>query len=148
MGSAADNEKKCPVMPVIKLLRQEFPKLLVGCDVCLCAWTAHGHCGIASTEFKDQIDNEATVQRLAEIAVAYAKIGCQIIAPSDMMDGRILAIKNALFKKKLGSQVRSMLRIYCNAESTLLRITIVLLGCCVILLHKICFMYIRSVSKS
>jgi len=89
----------------VKFLRKIFPQLLVACDVCLCTWTSHGHCGIIPNPLDGKIDNEKSIKRIAEIAVCYAKAGCQIIAPSDMMDGRILAIKNALKAANLHSQV-------------------------------------------
>ena len=70
-GSSAD----CPTGPVIKaiqLFRKEFPSVLVACDVCLCAYTSHGHCGILT---KDGLDNTASIARLAEVSVAFAKAG-------------------------------------------------------------------------
>lgn len=94
-------------MPVIQLIRKAFPNLLVACDVCLCTWTNHGHCGIIPQDANGQIDNAASIKRLAQIAVAFARAGCQVIAPSDMMDGRVLAIKTALKEANLGRQVHN-----------------------------------------
>lgn len=91
------------MIPAVQMIRKTFPDLLVACDVCLCTWTSHGHCGIIRD---GQLDNEASIKRLAEIAVAFAKAGCQVIAPSDMMDGRVLAIKGALKGAGLGRLVR------------------------------------------
>ncbi|PVD22240.1 hypothetical protein C0Q70_18048 [Pomacea canaliculata] len=104
-GSAADDEDG-PVIKSVKKLHEWFPGLLIACDVCLCPYTDHGHCGILREN--GTIDNEASIQRLAEVAVAYAKAGCQVIAPSDMMDGRIGAIKKALFKNDMGNTVSVM----------------------------------------
>ncbi|KAK7502576.1 hypothetical protein BaRGS_00006151 [Batillaria attramentaria] len=104
-GSAADDESG-PVIQAVKKLRALFPGLLIACDVCLCPYTSHGHCGV----FRENgtLDNEASIERLAEVAVAYAKAGCQVIAPSDMMDGRIGAIKKGLFKNDMPNTVSVM----------------------------------------
>ncbi|KAI9144220.1 MGC84775 protein-like protein [Paraphysoderma sedebokerense] len=83
-----------PVIQAIKVLRKEYPDLLIACDVCLCAYTDHGHCGILGED--GQINNTKSIARLAEVSVSYAAAGAQIIAPSDMMDNRIHAIKQAL----------------------------------------------------
>lgn len=101
-GSIADNSKN-PVYSAIKLLKDRYPNLLIACDVCLCGYTDHGHCGILDSSGK--IDNSASIKRIAEVAVGYATAGCQVIAPSDMMDGRIKAIKCALNEAGLGSTV-------------------------------------------
>uniref|UniRef100_A0A1B6LQK7 porphobilinogen synthase n=1 Tax=Graphocephala atropunctata TaxID=36148 RepID=A0A1B6LQK7_9HEMI len=92
-GNCADS-KDNPVIKVIPLLRSSFPELVIACDVCLCPYTIHGHCGILRDD--GTINNELSIKRIAEIAVSYAKAGCHIVAPSDMMDGRVLAIKNGL----------------------------------------------------
>lgn len=70
--------------------------MLVITDLCLCAYTYHGHCGIIHSDTDITIDNTASIKRLAEVAVKYAAAGAQVIAPSDMMDGRIGAIKAGL----------------------------------------------------
>uniref|UniRef100_A0A182SJR4 Delta-aminolevulinic acid dehydratase n=1 Tax=Anopheles maculatus TaxID=74869 RepID=A0A182SJR4_9DIPT len=93
IGSGAD----CATNPVIRALpqlRTAFPELLIACDVCLCPYTDHGHCGVLALD--GVIDNEPSIKRIAEIAVAYAKAGAHIVAPSDMMDNRIYAIKQLL----------------------------------------------------
>lgn len=100
-GSGADS-KENPVVRGLPLIRKWFPGLLVCCDVCLCPYTDHGHCGVIIGE---DIDNEASIQRIAEISLAYAKAGAHIVAPSDMMDNRILAIKNTLLENKLEKKV-------------------------------------------
>ena len=104
MGSMADHMYN-PVMKVIKLLKQRFPRLLIVCDVCLCPYTSHGHCGILNA---NGIDNAASIARLAEIACSYAQAGADIVAPSDMMDGRVGAIKQALYKRGLHPRVSVM----------------------------------------
>eukprot|EP00127_Corallochytrium_limacisporum_P004021 Clim_evm70s156 gene=Clim_evmTU70s156 len=91
-SSAGQNEGL--VVPAIKAIVKAYPDLFISCDVCLCAYTDHGHCGIF--QFDGSIDNPASIHRLAEISLAYAKAGAHMVAPSDMMDGRILAIKDAL----------------------------------------------------
>lgn len=92
-GTTAD----CATNPVIRALPQlkaAFPQLLIACDVCLCPYTDHGHCGVLTSD--GIIDNEPSIKRIAEIALAYARAGANIVAPSDMMDNRIAAIKQTL----------------------------------------------------
>jgi porphobilinogen synthase len=101
-GSSAD-APNTPVIQAIQKLRTAFPDLLIICDLCLCAYTDHGHCGILYDD--GTINNEASISRLAEVAVAYAKAGCQVIAPSDMMDGRVGAIKQSLKVAGLGGSI-------------------------------------------
>ena len=81
----------------LRALKQSANKLVLIADVCLCEYTSHGHCGIV-TESKGtfEIDNDATLKLLARAAVSYAKAGADIVAPSDMMDGRVAAIRTAL----------------------------------------------------
>lgn len=100
-GSGADS-KENPVVRGLPLIRKWFPDLLLCCDVCLCPYTDHGHCGVIIGE---DIDNEASIQRIAEISLVYAKAGAHIVAPSDMMDNRILVIKNILLENKLEKKV-------------------------------------------
>jgi len=64
-------------------------------DVCLCSHTAHGHCGVLNDSW-DHVENDATVDELARAAVTYAAAGADCVAPSDMMDGRVAAIRAAL----------------------------------------------------
>ncbi|KAK9498750.1 hypothetical protein O3M35_003316 [Rhynocoris fuscipes] len=92
-GNNADSAAN-PVVKALPLLRKTFPELVIACDVCLCPYTSHGHCGILNT--KGLIDNEKSIKRLGEVALAYSKAGCHIVAPSDMMDGRIGEIKRVL----------------------------------------------------
>ena len=77
----------------IRLIRQSYPELLVIADVCLCEYTSHGHCGLICD---GEILNDETLPLLSKAAVSLAKAGADIIAPSDMMDGRVAAIRTAL----------------------------------------------------
>ncbi|KAJ2226666.1 Aminolevulinate dehydratase [Coemansia sp. RSA 485] len=104
-GTAADDPNG-PVILAIKLLKSKFPDLLVSCDVCLCEYTSHGHCGHLNSDHT--INNEASVKRLAEVAVNYAKAGADNVAPSDMMDGRMRAIKQGLLEAGLSHRVSLM----------------------------------------
>eukprot|EP00062_Callorhinchus_milii_P014823 gi/632964411/ref/XP_007898386.1/ PREDICTED: delta-aminolevulinic acid dehydratase isoform X1 [Callorhinchus milii] len=104
-GSAADSEDT-PTILAIKTLRNKFPGLVIACDVCLCPYTSHGHCGILRED--GTLNNEASCQRLSEVTLAYAKAGCHIVAPSDMMDGRVGAMKQALISNDMGNKVSLM----------------------------------------
>ncbi|KAF1803890.1 hypothetical protein V8B55DRAFT_1509494 [Mucor lusitanicus] len=92
-GTRADDPEG-PTILAIQLLRKHFPDLFVACDVCLCEYTSHGHCGVLRED--GTLNNDLSIQRIAEVAVNYAKAGAQCVAPSDMMDGRIRAIKEGL----------------------------------------------------
>ena len=78
----------------LRALKREFPELVTIADVCLCEYTDHGHCGVLNAS--DSVDNDATLELLAQAAVSYARAGVDVVAPSDMMDGRVLAIRDAL----------------------------------------------------
>ena len=85
------------VPKAVRALKKEVPELLIICDVCLCEYMSHGHCGIVRKSGREfQIDNDATLNLLAKSALAYAEAGADIVAPSDMMDGRVAAIRAAL----------------------------------------------------
>ena len=77
----------------IRAVKAEAPELLLWADVCLCEYTDHGHCGVIR---ENRVDNDRTLPLLARAAVVYAAAGADIVAPSDMMDGRVLAIRKAL----------------------------------------------------
>lgn len=77
----------------IKYIKKKYPSLIVIADVCLCEYTSHGHCGVVGD---GKILNDETLPLLSKMAVSLAKSGADIIAPSDMMDGRVAAIRNAL----------------------------------------------------
>jgi porphobilinogen synthase len=79
----------------IKAIKAKYPDLIVIPDVCLCEYTSHGHCGIVH---KGDVLNDETVELLVKESVSYAKAGADIIAPSDMMDGRVFHIRQALDK--------------------------------------------------
>ncbi len=81
------------VQEAVRVLKREFPELLVITDVCLCEYTSHGHCGVLAGE---EVDNDASLPLLARMAVSHAAAGADIVAPSDMMDGRVGAIRAAL----------------------------------------------------
>jgi porphobilinogen synthase len=90
------------VILAIKKLRQLFPSLYVAADVCLCEYTSHGHCGYLHED--RTINTGPSVQRIAEVALNYARAGAHCVAPSDMMDGRVLAIKRALIDHGFGNR--------------------------------------------
>ena len=92
VGSGAYDEHGI-VQEAIRRIKKDYPDLIVIADVCLCEYTSHGHCGLV----KDGVIlNDETLPLLAKASVAYAKAGADIIAPSDMMDKRVEAIRNAL----------------------------------------------------
>ena len=82
------------VQQTVRLLKKEFPELLVTTDVCLCEYMEHGHCGIVDAH--GSVLNDPTLELLARTAVSHAEAGADIIAPSDMMDGRVRAIRERL----------------------------------------------------
>ena len=77
----------------VRALKDEFPELVVITDVCLCEYTDHGHCGVVQ---EGEVLNDVTLELLAKMAITHAESGADIVAPSDMMDGRVAAIRNAL----------------------------------------------------
>jgi len=83
------------VQQAVRLLKKELPSLLVITDVCLCEYMEHGHCGIVS---RGKILNDATLKSLSQTALSHAEAGADMVAPSDMMDGRVAAIRAALDK--------------------------------------------------
>jgi porphobilinogen synthase len=90
-SGAADPEG--PVQSAVRALKKEVPGLLVATDVCLCEYTSHGHCGLVDGE---EIVNDPTVEELARAALSHAAAGADIVAPSDMMDGRVGRIRQKL----------------------------------------------------
>jgi porphobilinogen synthase len=81
------------VQQALRALRQRFPELLLITDVCLCEYTSHGHCGIIR---EGEVDNDASLELLARTAVSHVEAGADVVAPSDMMDGRVAAIREQL----------------------------------------------------
>ena len=96
-GSAAWDEEGV-VQVATRAIKQAQPELLVVTDVCLCEYTTHGHCGVLRTidGRPPVVDNDATIELLARTAVSHARAGADIVAPSDMMDGRVAAIREEL----------------------------------------------------
>jgi porphobilinogen synthase len=82
-----------PVPSAIRAIKARVPDMTVWADVCMCEYTDHGHCGVLSGT---GVDNDATLPLLSRAAVAYAEAGADVVAPSDMMDGRVAAIRAAL----------------------------------------------------
>ena len=82
------------VQMAVRALREAHPELVVITDVCLCAYTSHGHCGIVRQD--GEVDNDLTVELLARTAITHAEAGADAVAPSDMMDGRVGAIRSRL----------------------------------------------------
>jgi porphobilinogen synthase len=81
------------VQKAVAALKERIPELLVITDVCLCQYTDHGHCGIIRN---GQVDNDATLEVLSRVALSHAEAGADLVAPSDMMDGRVRAIRESL----------------------------------------------------
>jgi porphobilinogen synthase len=81
------------VQQALRALRPRFPELLLVTDVCLCEYTSHGHCGVVAD---GEVDNDASVELLARTAVSHVEAGADVVAPSDMMDGRVAAIREQL----------------------------------------------------
>lgn len=82
------------VQKAVRLIKEMAPDILVITDVCMCEYTSHGHCGIISEA--GYVDNDQTLEYLSKIAVSHAEAGADMVAPSDMMDGRVGAIREAL----------------------------------------------------
>ena len=92
VGSSAYDEEGI-IQMAVAALKEEVPELLVITDVCLCEYTSHGHCGIIRD---GDVDNDLTLEMLAKMALSHAESGADIVAPSDMMDGRVAAIRSTL----------------------------------------------------
>ena len=97
VGSAAYHPEGV-IQQAIRAIKKSVPELLVVTDVCLCEYTSHGHCGVLVNGY---VDNDQTLLLLAKTAVSHAEAGADIVAPSDMMDGRVKAIREALDEKGL-----------------------------------------------
>ncbi len=82
-----------PVQQAIKAIKDRVPELVVITDVCMCEYTSHGHCGIIKD---NDVDNDSTLELLAKEALSHVRAGADMVAPSDMMDGRVSAIRNVL----------------------------------------------------
>ncbi len=88
------------VQRAVAAIKEKIPELVVMTDVCLCEYTDHGHCGVIKN---GEVDNDATLELLAKQAVSHARAGADVVAPSDMMDGRVAAIREALDAQQLQS---------------------------------------------
>ena len=91
-GSAAWDDDG-PVQRAVRALKAELPQLVVMTDVCMCEYTSHGHCGVL---VNGEVDNDASLRLLVREALSHARAGADVVAPSDMMDGRVGAIRSAL----------------------------------------------------
>ena len=87
------------VQQAVRMLKAEWPELVVITDICLCEYTSHGHCGLLSAE--GAVLNDPTLELLARVAVSHALAGADMVAPSDMMDGRVEALRTALDREGL-----------------------------------------------
>jgi porphobilinogen synthase len=112
IGSAAyDND--APVQSAVRAIKRNAPDTVVVTDVCLCEYTSHGHCGILIDR---DVANDPTVEQLVRAAVSHAAAGADIVAPSDMMDGRIGAIRRALDEHGFeNTAIMSYAAKYCSA---------------------------------
>jgi porphobilinogen synthase len=112
IGSVA-YDPEAPVQSAVRAIKREVPDTLVMTDVCLCEYTDHGHCGIV---IDDEIANDPTVDQLVRAAVSHAVAGADIVAPSDMMDGRVGAIRSALDERGFeNTAIMSYAAKYCSA---------------------------------
>ena len=101
------------VQKAVKSLKDKLPELVVITDVCLCQYTDHGHCGVVEGHI---IDNDSSLDLLARTALSHAKAGADMVAPSDMMDGRVAEIRNALDENGLSNTpILSYAAKYCSA---------------------------------
>jgi porphobilinogen synthase len=111
-GSLA-SDPEAPVQAAVRAIKRELPGMAVITDVCLCEYTSHGHCGILDGE---EILNDVTVEQLVKAALSHAVAGADIVAPSDMMDGRVGAIRKALDERGLDRVgIMSYAAKYCSA---------------------------------
>ena len=111
VGSLA-SDPEAPVQETVRALKRALPDLVVMTDVCLCEYTSHGHCGIVDG---DEILNDATVAHLAQAALSHAAAGADFVAPSDMMDGRVAAIRRTLDESGFeGVGIMSYAAKYCS----------------------------------
>ncbi|WP_300668566.1 porphobilinogen synthase [Desulfoluna sp.] len=112
LGTSA-YDKNGIVQKAVREVKNKVPELAVITDVCLCQYTDHGHCGVVE---KGKIDNDMSLDLLARIAVSHAKAGADMVAPSDMMDGRVGEIREALDEEDLGEiPIMSYAVKYCSA---------------------------------
>ena len=108
-GSAAD-DPEAPVQTAVRAIKETVADLVVMTDVCLCEYTSHGHCGVVVDE---EVINDITVARLVDVALSHAEAGVDVVAPSDMMDGRVGAIREAAGHQQVA--IMSYAAKYCSA---------------------------------
>jgi porphobilinogen synthase len=107
------SDPEAPVQAAVRAIKRDVKEVVVITDVCLCEYTSHGHCGIVDD---DEIINDLTVDRLVQAAVSHAVAGADIVAPSDMMDGRVGAIRRALDERGFDRvAIMSYAAKYCSA---------------------------------
>jgi porphobilinogen synthase len=112
IGSLA-YDPEAPVQSAVRAIKREVADVLVATDVCLCEYTDHGHCGIV---IDNEIANDPTVDQLVRVAVSHAAAGADIVAPSDMMDGRVGAIRQALDERGFeNTAIMAYAAKYCSA---------------------------------
>jgi porphobilinogen synthase len=112
VGSSA-YDPQAPVQSAVRAIKRAVPATLVVTDVCLCEYTDHGHCGLV---IDNDIANDPTVEQLVRAAVSHATAGADIVAPSDMMDGRVAAIRSALDERGFDKvAIMSYAAKYCSA---------------------------------
>jgi porphobilinogen synthase len=112
-GGTLASDPEGPVQSAVRAIKREIPSLVVITDVCLCEYTSHGHCGLLDGE---EILNDVTVDQLVKAALSHAVAGADIVAPSDMMDGRVGAIRRALDERGLDQiGIMSYAAKYCSA---------------------------------
>jgi len=110
-SSAYDND--APVQSAVRAIKRASPDTVVVTDVCLCEYTSHGHCGVLVDR---DVANDPTVEQLVRAALSHAAAGADIVAPSDMMDGRVGAIRRALDERGFeGVAIMSYAAKYCSA---------------------------------
>jgi porphobilinogen synthase len=97
VGSDAYSESGI-IQEALRAIRQNVKNLLLITDICMCEYTSHGHCGVIKHR---DVDNDSTLKLLADIGVSHARAGADMVAPSDMMDGRVAAIRTALDREGL-----------------------------------------------
>lgn len=107
-GYAPDNI----ISRAVKAIKLRFPKIVVFTDICLCEYTSHGHCGLL---YNHDVDNDATLPLLAEMAYQHAAAGADFVAPSAMMDGQVEAIRQRLEKEKLPAKILAYSAKYASA---------------------------------
>ena len=99
--ATAAYDSKGAVQESVRLIKKNFPEILIMTDVCLCAYTSHGHCGVLNE--KGEIANDRTLPLLQKVAVSHAEAGADMVAPSDMMDGRVAALREELDRRGFSS---------------------------------------------